>query len=173
MGRDTISRVTDQVLEDIRSWRSRPLDEVYPIVYFDAMTVKVREDRSVQNRCCYLAVGVTLEGERDCLGIWWREVEGAKFWLAVLNDLHQRGVRSCPCPKLCARRSTPRIRSGDAPPGPQSDQDPRPLPRRAGRHQADLAGDPASRNQMALGTRLDKRPTSAQDPLRRPNPRLT
>lgn len=81
------------MLEDIRSWRSRPLDEVYPIVYFDAMTVKVREDRSVQNRCCYLAVGVTLEGERDCLGIWWREVEGAKFWLAVLNDLHQRGVR--------------------------------------------------------------------------------
>jgi putative transposase len=89
---DTISRVTDSVLEDIASWRSRPLDELYPIVYFDAMTVKVREDRSVQNRCCYLAVGVTLEGERDCLGIWWREKEGARFWLAVLNDLHQRGV---------------------------------------------------------------------------------
>ncbi len=92
VGRDTISRVTDSVLEDIQAWRSRPLDELYPIVYFDAMTVKVREDRSVQNRCCYLAVGVTLEGERDCLGIWWREKEGAKFWLAVLNDLHQRGV---------------------------------------------------------------------------------
>jgi len=92
VGRDTISRVTDAVLEDIQLWRSRPLDEVYPIVYFDAMTVKVREDRSVQNRCCYLAVGVNLEGERDCLGIWWREVEGAKFWLAVLNDLANRGV---------------------------------------------------------------------------------
>jgi len=93
VGRDTISRVTDQVLEDVQAWRSRPLDEVYPIVYFDAMTVKVREDRSVQNRCCYLSVGVNLEGERDCLGIWWRDVEGAKFWLAVLNDLHQRGVK--------------------------------------------------------------------------------
>lgn len=92
VGRDTISRVTDSVLEDIQLWRSRPLDELYPIVYFDAMTVKVREDRSVKNRCCYLAVGVTLEGDRDCLGIWWREKEGAKFWLAVLNDLHQRGV---------------------------------------------------------------------------------
>lgn len=93
VSRDTISRVTDSVLEDIAGWRSRPLDELYPIVYFDAMTVKVREDRSVQNRCCYLAVGVTLEGERDCLGIWWREKEGAKFWLAVLNDLHNRGVK--------------------------------------------------------------------------------
>ena len=93
VGRDTISRVTDAILEDIAAWRSRPLDTVYPIVYFDAMTVKVREDRSVQNRCCYLAVGVNLEGERDCLGIWWRDVEGAKFWLAVLNDLHQRGVK--------------------------------------------------------------------------------
>jgi putative transposase len=93
VGRDTISRVTDSVLEDIASWRSRPLDELYPIVYFDAMTVKVREDRSVQNRCCYLAVGVNLEGDRDCLGIWWRDAEGAKFWLAVLNDLAQRGVK--------------------------------------------------------------------------------
>jgi transposase-like protein len=93
VGRDTISRVTDSVLEDIAAWRSRPLDELYPIVYFDAMTVKVREDRSIKNRCCYLAVGVNLDGERDCLGIWWRDAEGAKFWLAVLNDLHQRGVQ--------------------------------------------------------------------------------
>ena len=93
VSRDTISRVTDSVLEDIQAWRSRPLDAVYPIVYFDAMTVKVREDRSVKNRCCYLAVGVTLEGERDCLGIWWRDVEGAKFWLAVLNDLANRGIQ--------------------------------------------------------------------------------
>jgi putative transposase len=93
VGRDTISRVTDSVLEDIVAWRSRPLDVVYPIVYFDAMTVKVREDRSVQNRCCYLAVGVTLEGEREVLGIWWRDSEGAKFWMAVLNDLAHRGVK--------------------------------------------------------------------------------
>jgi putative transposase len=69
------------------------LDEIYAIVYLDALVVKVREDRSVKNRACYLAIGVNLEGEREVLGIWWRESEGAKFWLAVLNDLHQRGVR--------------------------------------------------------------------------------
>lgn len=93
IGRDTISRVTDAVLEDVVAWRTRPLEAVYPIVYFDAMRVKVREDRSVTNRACYLAVGVTVEGDRECLGLWWQDHEGAKFWLAVLNDLHRRGTR--------------------------------------------------------------------------------
>jgi putative transposase len=92
VGRDTISRVTDAVLEDIAAWRSRPLEAVYPIVYFDALFVKVREDRSVHNRACYLALGVTCDGDREVLGIWWQETEGAKFWLAVLNDLRRRGV---------------------------------------------------------------------------------
>jgi putative transposase len=93
VGRDTISRVTDAVLDDVEAWRSRPLDAVYPIVYFDAMRVKVREDRSVRNLACYLALGVTCDGEREVLGIWWQETEGAKFWLAVLNDLRRRGVQ--------------------------------------------------------------------------------
>jgi putative transposase len=92
IARDTISRVTDAVLEDVAAWRTRPLDGVYPIVYFDCLMVKLREDRSVRSRACYLAVGVSVEGERDVLGLWWQETEGAKFWLAVLNDLHQRGV---------------------------------------------------------------------------------
>jgi putative transposase len=92
IGRDTISRITDAVLEDVAAWRSRPLEPVYPIVYFDAMMVRVREDRSVQNRACYLALGVTCDGEREVLGIWWQDSEGAKFWLAVLNDLRRRGV---------------------------------------------------------------------------------
>ena len=92
IGRDTISRITDAVLEDVAAWRSRPLDRVYPIVYFDAMFVKVREDRSVKNRACYLALGVTCDGDREVLGLWWQETEGSKFWLAVLNDLHRRGV---------------------------------------------------------------------------------
>ena len=92
IGRDTISRVTDAVLEDIAAWRARPLDTLYPIVYLDAIMVKVTEDRSVKTRACYLAVGVNLDGERELLGLWWQETEGAKFWLAVLNDLHQRGV---------------------------------------------------------------------------------
>lgn len=93
IGRDTISRVTDQVLEDIAAWRTRPLERIYPIVYFDALMVKMTEDRSVSTRACYLALGVTLEGEREVLGLWWQDKEGAKFWLAVLNDLHQRGVK--------------------------------------------------------------------------------
>jgi putative transposase len=93
VARDTISRVTDAVLEDVAAWRSRPLEAVYPIVYFDALMVKVREDRSVRTRACYLAMGVTCDGDREVLGIWWQDSEGAKFWLAVLNDLHQRGTR--------------------------------------------------------------------------------
>jgi putative transposase len=92
IGRDTISNITDAVLADVEAWRTRPLDQVYPIVYFDAMVVKVREDRSVRNMACYLALGVTVDGEREVLGIWWQETEGAKFWLAVLNDLRRRGV---------------------------------------------------------------------------------
>jgi putative transposase len=92
VGRDTISRVTDAVLEDVAAWRTRPLERVYPIVYFDALFVKVREDRSVRARACYLALGVTCDGEREVLGIWWQDTEGSKFWLAVLNDLRRRGV---------------------------------------------------------------------------------
>ena len=65
---------------------------MYPIVYFDALRVKVREDRSVKNLACYLALGVDCDGEREVLGIWWQDSEGAKFWLAVLNDLHRPGV---------------------------------------------------------------------------------
>lgn len=93
IGRDTISRITDAVLEDVQAWRTRPLDRVYPIVYFDAMFVKVREDRSVKNLAAYLALGVTVDGDREVLGIWWQETEGAKFWLSVFNDLQRRGVQ--------------------------------------------------------------------------------
>jgi putative transposase len=93
IGRDTISNVTDAVLADVEAWRTRPLEAVYAIVYFDALSVKVREDRSVRNLACYLALGVTSDGEREVLGIWWQETEGAKFWLAVLNDLRRRGVQ--------------------------------------------------------------------------------
>src|SRR5579875_2200375 len=93
IGRDTISRITDAVIEDVKEWRHRPLESVYPILYLDALVVKVRQDRSVQKRVCYLAMGVTVDGERDVLGLWWQETEGSKFWLAVLNDLHQRGVQ--------------------------------------------------------------------------------
>ena len=92
IGRDQISRITDAVLDDVSEWRHRPLEEVYAIVYLDALVVKVKTDRSVAKRSCYLAIGVTVDGEREVLGIWWQESEGARFWLAVLNDLHQRGA---------------------------------------------------------------------------------
>jgi len=91
VGRD----ITDAVLEDVEAWRTRPLDAVYPIVYFDALRVKVREDRSVRNLACYLALGVTCDGEREVLGIWWQETEGAKFWLAVLTICGAAASATC------------------------------------------------------------------------------
>jgi len=93
VGHDLISRVTDSVLEDVREWQARPLEDVYPILFLDALIVKVRDGGAVRNRACYVAVGVNLEGERDVLGLWFQASEGAKFWLQVLNELKQRGVQ--------------------------------------------------------------------------------
>jgi putative transposase len=93
VGRDLISRVTDAVMDDAREWAKRPLEDVYPIVFLDCMVIKIRESGSVQRRALYLALGVTLDGERDVLGMWFQETEGAKFWMQVLNDLKTRGVR--------------------------------------------------------------------------------
>lgn len=93
VGRDLISRVTDAVVEDVRAWQQRPLEDVYPVLFLDCLVIKVREGGTVQRRACYLALGVTLEGDRDVLGMWFQESEGAKFWLQVLNDLKQRGVQ--------------------------------------------------------------------------------
>jgi putative transposase len=93
VGHDLISRVTDAVMDDVRAWQTRPLEDVYPVLFLDCLVIKVREGGSVQRRACYLALGVTVEGERDVLGMWFQENEGAKFWLQVLTDLKQRGVR--------------------------------------------------------------------------------
>src|SRR5205814_1896633 len=93
VGRDLISRVTDAVMDDVREWAKRPLEDVYPIVFLDCMVIKIREAGSVQRRALYLALGVTLDGDRDVLGMWFQETEGAKFWMQVLNDLKTRGVR--------------------------------------------------------------------------------
>jgi putative transposase len=92
VGRDLISRVTDAVMDDVREWQQRPLDDVYPVLFLDALVLKVREGGTVQRRACYLALGVTVDGERDVLGMWFQEAEGAKFWMQVLNELKQRGV---------------------------------------------------------------------------------
>ena len=93
VGRDLISRVTDAVMDDVRAWQQRPLDDVYPVLFLDALVLKIREGGSVQRRACYLALGVAMDGERDVLGMWFQETEGAKFWMQVLNELKQRGVR--------------------------------------------------------------------------------
>ena len=93
VGRDLISRVTDAVMDDVRDWAKRPLEDIYPIVFLDCMVLKIREGGSVQRRALYLALGVTLDGERDVLGMWFQETEGAKFWMQVLQDLKTRGVR--------------------------------------------------------------------------------
>jgi putative transposase len=86
---DLISRVTDAVLDEVKEWRSRALDAVYPVVIFDALRVKIRDkdSRMVKNKAVYLALGITGEGEREVLGLWIAENEGAKFWLAVINEL--------------------------------------------------------------------------------------
>jgi putative transposase len=90
---DLISRVTDGVMDDVREWAKRPLEDIYPIVFLDCMVIKVRDGGTVQRRALYLGLGVTLDGERDVLGMWFQETEGAKFWMQVLTDLKTRGVR--------------------------------------------------------------------------------
>lgn len=88
-----ISRVTDAVIEQVIEWQSRPLDAVYPIVYLDCIVVKIRQDKQVINKAVYLALGVNLDGHKELLGMWLSENEGAKFWLNVLTELQNRGVK--------------------------------------------------------------------------------
>lgn len=90
-----ISSVTAAVHDEVKAWRSRPLSAVYPILYFDALVVKSREEGPVKNKAVYLALGINLEGEKELLGLWMSENEGAKFWLSVFNDLKNRGVEDC------------------------------------------------------------------------------
>jgi putative transposase len=88
-----ISNVTEAVLEEVRAWQSRPLDPLYPIVYLDALMVKMRDNGVVQNRAVYVALGVTREGRKEVLGLWSSANEGAKFWLQVLTELKNRGLQ--------------------------------------------------------------------------------
>ncbi|MBK7472362.1 MAG: IS256 family transposase [Betaproteobacteria bacterium] len=90
---DFISTVTDAVLAEITSWQARPLEPMYPVIFFDALRVKIREDNVVKNKAVYLALGVLPDGSRDILGLWIENTEGAKFWMKVFNDLQTRGVQ--------------------------------------------------------------------------------
>ena len=88
-----ISQVTDEVLEDVQAWQSRPLDPLYPIVFLDALYVKMRHEGRVENRAVYAVIGINIEGRKDVLGLWTSQTEGAKFWLTVLTELRNRGVK--------------------------------------------------------------------------------
>ena len=88
-----VSKVTNAVIDQVVEWQARPLDEVYPIVYLDCIVVKIRQDKTVINKAIYLALGVNLEGHKELLGLWISENEGAKFWLNVLTELQNRGVK--------------------------------------------------------------------------------
>jgi putative transposase len=88
-----ISNVTDAVIEEVRAWQTRPLDAIYPIVYLDALVVKMRADGRVENRAVYVAIGISMEGLKEVLGLWTSPNEGAKFWLQVLTEMQNRGLK--------------------------------------------------------------------------------
>lgn len=88
-----ISNVTDEVLAEVKSWQNRPLDPLYPIVYLDAIRIKVRSDGHVHNQAVYLAIGINMDGIKEVLGMWIAKTEGAKFWLSVLTELKNRGLK--------------------------------------------------------------------------------
>lgn len=87
-----ISNVTDAVMKEVRAWQSRALDAVYPIVYLDALVVKMRDQGQVQNRAVYVAIGINMQGRKEVLGLWTSANEGAKFWLSVLTEMKNRGL---------------------------------------------------------------------------------
>ena len=93
LSHETISKVTDAVAEEVKAWQARPLEELYPIVYLDALVVKVRDGHQVRNKAAHIAVGVDLDGVKHVLGIWVQATEGAKFWAGVCAELANRGVR--------------------------------------------------------------------------------
>ena len=89
---DLVSTVTDAVLEEITAWQNRPLDAVYPLVFFDALRVKIRDESVVRNKAVHVALGVRADGTKEVLGLWVEQNEGAKFWLRVMNELKNRGI---------------------------------------------------------------------------------
>ncbi|MCA4135756.1 transposase, partial [Arthrobacter sp. M4] len=93
LSHETISKITDEVLDEVMEWQQRPLDPLYPILYLDAIVIKVRDGHQVQNRAAHIAVGVDLTGIKHVLGIWVEASEGAKFWAGVCSELANRGVK--------------------------------------------------------------------------------
>ena len=90
---ELISTVTDSIISEVKEWQNRPIDEIYPIVFFDAVRMKIRDEGHVVNKAAYLAVGIDMDGIKDVLGIWIEKNEGAKFWLSVFTELKNRGMK--------------------------------------------------------------------------------
>lgn len=90
---DVIAQVTDAVLDEVRAWQERPLEAVYPVIWLDGLVLKARHGKQVANRCAHVALGLNLRGEKEVLGVWIAESEGAKFWAGVLSELKARGVQ--------------------------------------------------------------------------------
>ncbi len=88
-----ISQITDDVIEEVKMWQTKPLEKIYPIVYFDCIVVKVKQDKRIINKAVYLALGINLDGLKDILGMWISENEGAKFWLNNLTEMKNRGLQ--------------------------------------------------------------------------------
>src|SRR5689334_7642419 len=89
---DLVSAVTDAVLDEVTEWQNRPLESLYPLVFFDAIRVKIRDEGTVRNKAVYVALGVRADGIKEVLGLWIEQTEGAKFWLRIMNELKNRGV---------------------------------------------------------------------------------
>lgn len=106
---DLVSAVTDSVLEEVSEWQNRPLDMCYPIVFFDAIRVKIRDEGFVRNKAVYVAPGILPDGTRDIPGLWIEQTEGAKFWLRVMNELKGRGLDDI---LICSRRWPSRLPGG-------------------------------------------------------------
>ena len=118
---DLISRVTDAVLEEVREWQNRPLDPVYPLVIFDALRVKIRDEGVVKNKSVYLALGMDVEGIKTVLGLWIEQTEGAKFWLRVMTELKNRGVADILIAAVDGLKGFPEAITSVFPPGPGPD----------------------------------------------------
>ena len=113
---DLISRVSDAVLEEVKAWQTRPLDPIYPMIFFDALRVKIRDEGTVRNKAVYLAIGIRLDGTKEILGLWIEQSEGAKFWLRVMNELKARGIKDCLIAVVDGRKGgrSPALRAPEA-----------------------------------------------------------
>jgi putative transposase len=89
---ELVSAVTEDILDEVAEWQNRPLENLYPLVFFDALRVKIRDEGMVRNKAVYVALGVRIDGQKEILGLWIEQTEGAKFWLRVMNELKNRGI---------------------------------------------------------------------------------